>query len=287
MEKVSAIITTHNRLALLKRAIESVRKQTYGNLEIVVVDDHSTDGTRAYCEALPYVNYIHITGSESKGGNYARNKGIKASTGEYVAFLDDDDYWLPEKVEKQVSHAKSTGSVLVYCGYRIEKIENAATFYKEVLPLQSNCGDMSVKILMTIPTTTSNILVRRSALESIGLFDENLRFWQEYEMMIRLSLCGDFDFVNEVLSVYRIDKTDSNRLTNNFEEWRVAVRTIREKHESRYGKLNLYECLCAKAVEWNDARIRCRSCGARVRAAKYYALSFPIRLVRFIGRKLK
>lgn len=86
MEKVSAIITTHNREGLLKRAIESVLNQTYKNLECIVVDDNSTDNTREVCNQFP-VNYIYIPKEETRGGNYARNLGIKAASGDYCAFL--------------------------------------------------------------------------------------------------------------------------------------------------------------------------------------------------------
>lgn len=96
MKLVSAIITTHNRLSLLKRAVESALSQTYKNIEVIVVDDASTDGTPEYCNELP-LRYIYIPKEESRGGNHARNLGILAAKGEYVAFLDDDDYWLPRK----------------------------------------------------------------------------------------------------------------------------------------------------------------------------------------------
>ena len=91
MKKVSAIITTHNRLELLKRAINSVKTQTYPNIECIIVSDNSSDGTDEYCSSLDDVIFISIPSKESRGGNYARNLGIKKSKGEYVAFLDDDD----------------------------------------------------------------------------------------------------------------------------------------------------------------------------------------------------
>ena len=98
---VSAIITTHNRCDLLVRAIESVLSQTYREQECIVVDDASVDDTSEVCKRYPVI-YLQIPKEESRGGNYARNLGIKASKGKYCAFLDDDDYWLPTKIEKQV-----------------------------------------------------------------------------------------------------------------------------------------------------------------------------------------
>ena len=108
--KVSAIITTHNRLELLIKAINSVLNQTYENIELIIVDDNSTDGTRTYIQKLLLENkdisYIYISPDDSKGGNYARNLGINAASGEYIAFLDDDDEWLVDKIQKQINFLK-------------------------------------------------------------------------------------------------------------------------------------------------------------------------------------
>ena len=123
MKLVSAIITTHNRLELLKRAIESVRTQTYSNMECIVVDDASTDGTYEYCQGQP-VRYLYIPPEESKGGNYARNRGIEMAQGEYVAFLDDDDCWLPEKTTKQVRLLEEKRCGLVYCDLTVENVSD-------------------------------------------------------------------------------------------------------------------------------------------------------------------
>lgn len=142
--RVSAIITTHNRKVLLKRSIESVFSQTYPNIELIVVDDASTDGTDDYCKVLS-LRYIYISKQESKGGNYARNLGIKAATGEYVAFLDDDDYWLPSKIEKQVTLLENSDCELVYCGRRLEIISKDNIKYVDLLPNKQYQGNMRKK----------------------------------------------------------------------------------------------------------------------------------------------
>ena len=98
---VSIVITTHNRPTLLKRAIDSAVGQTYPKTEIIVVDDASEKETQAVCSQYKNIKYYYIPKEESKGGNHARNLGIKASSGKYVSLLDDDDYWKPEKIEKQ------------------------------------------------------------------------------------------------------------------------------------------------------------------------------------------
>lgn len=258
---VSTIITTHNRSTLLRIAIESVLDQTYHNIECVVVDDKSTDNTRDVCKDYPSVQYIYIPPEESKGGNYARNKGVLASKGKYVAFLDDDDYWLPEKTEKQVEIIENKGCDLVYCGRRLEIVSDKGTIFKDQIP-QSNCtGDIRRKILQEIFATTSCILVNRQKLLDIGMFDEELRFWQEYELEIRLAQLNSFHCVCEPLVVYRCDQKDKQRLTNKYYEWKKAVRYIRQKHKSLYQQQSLLEKIGTWQMTTYDGINRARSGG--------------------------
>lgn len=281
MKLVSAIITTHNRKGLLRRAIESVLSQSYTNIECIVVDDSSNDGTALVCEEYP-IQYIYIPPSESRGGNYARNKGIKAAKGEYVAFLDDDDYWLPSKIEKQVELIEEKDCELVYCGTRLEIIESNEVLYQDVLPLKSRSGDMRKKILFTICTTTTNILVSRKALFDIGLFDEKLGFWQEYELTIRLAQRAPFYFVNEPLSVYRVDKKDKQRLTNKYDGWKEATSYIYQKHQVLYDNLSIWGKFKVKLLFWKDSSSRAYAAGLEKTAKRhntlYLMFSFPFRV---------
>lgn len=284
MELVSAIITTHNRCSLLTRAIESVLNQTYTNIECIVVDDASTDNTKEKCKEYP-VNYIYIPQGESRGGNYARNLGIINSHGVYCAFLDDDDYWLPTKIEKQVGLINKTDCELVHCGRRLEIINSNSVTYKDELPSPDHWGDMHKKILLTICTTTTNILAKRQALIDVGLFDENLKFWQEYELTIRLAQRKPFYFVNEPLSVYRVDTRDGQRLTNKYYQWREAVKYIHKKHATLYHRLSILETYKVKYLVWTDAAIRCKTSGLKGHYLFYKALLLPSR-VCFLIRNL-
>lgn len=287
-ELVTAIITTHNRLNLLKRAIDSVFAQTYNNIELIVVDDASTDGTSKYCTQQP-LHYIFIPKEDSKGGNYARNQGIRAAKGKYIAFLDDDDYWLPTKIEKQVNLIESKDCELVHCGKRIEFIKpNGTVKYVDTLPNPLESGDIKRRILYSITTTTTNILCKREALFAVGLFDENLKYWQEYELTIRLAQRGPFYFVNEPLSVYRVNMSDENRLTNKYYEWKDAVKYVHKKHSDLYSKLNLCEIFRDKLRIYKDASNRCKNSKLLVRHAYFYTIwlifSLPFRLIDKINK---
>ena len=282
---VSAIITTHNRPELLKRAIESVLHQTYKDIECIVVDDNSSDNTKDICSQYS-VNYIYIPPNESKGGNYARNLGIKASNGDYCAFLDDDDYWEPEKIEKQLYLIKKNDSEFVHCGRRLEIVKNNYVYYKDKMPRSSHGGDMHKRVLFTICTTTSCIMCKRLALIEVGLFDENLKFWQEYELTIRLAQRKPFCFVNEPLTIYRVDTMDKNRLTNKFFAWKEAVAYVYRKHYVLYHQLNIVDRIAVRMMFLNDARHRTKAAKLYLRYIILYVISIPARFYLYIRERM-
>lgn len=261
MKLVSAIITTHNRKRLLRQAIDSVWKQTYSDIELIVVDDASDDGTGEMCMGMD-LKYIHIPKEESCGGNHARNVGILNAKGIYIAFLDDDDRWLPDKIAKQVALMETGDYELVHCGKYVEKIgEKGKTSTEIVLPCHLDGGNLSRSILFRICCTTTNILVKRQALIDIGLFDETLRFWQEYELTIRLAQRKEFAYVNEPLSIYRVDRNDNKRLTNKYFEWKETVRKIYDKHRDLYDNLTWIEKRRVHALYLFDSAYRCKNAG--------------------------
>lgn len=263
MKLVSAIITTHNRLELLKRAIESVRTQTYSNMECIVVDDASTDGTYEYCQGQP-VRYLYIPPEESKGGNYARNRGIEMAQGEYVAFLDDDDCWLPEKTTKQVRLLEEKRCGLVYCDLTVENVSDKGIQYRDVYLGDYLCGDMSRRILMLINCcTTSLMLVRKDILLQIGMFDEHVRYWQDYELTVRAAQVTPFYLVTEPLCVYRRDTRDNQRLTNRLDGWEDNLNYLYQKHRKLYDSLCFTEQMWRKRIWLRDSSKRYKKAGLK------------------------
>ncbi len=266
---VSAIITTHGRLDLLKKAIESVKKQTYSNIEIIVVDDCSEDGTREWAQREREFTYIYIPKNESKGGNYARNQGIINSQGEYIAFLDDDDTWDNTKIEKQVKLIESNVKLgFVYCGYNICYEDGKMV---EIIPDPQYRGDVSKKVLTYIICTTSSLLVRRDVLEKVGLFDEELKFWQETELIIRMAQVSETDFVSESLMNYLQiqSKSDPKRLSVKLDEWLKAVEYINNKHKDLISDLNEDEKKQRLLLIYGDAANRCLLSG-QMHKRRYY-----------------
>lgn len=236
---VSAVIITHNRKDLVQGAIDSVLNQTYSNIELFVIDDASEDGSREILEARAEKEgfvYIYIPKTESKGGNHARNVGIKKSHGEYVAFLDDDDEWLPEKIDKQVEFLENHSECGVVACFNIVEFD-----FKDRYPENRDGmmeGDVHDRIFTWIPFVTSVAMYRREVFEEVGVFDENLRYWQEYDLNIRVAQVTEFGCVNEELGLYRVVKKDKNRLTNHLDGWIKAVGYIEEKYKDRIGELS-------------------------------------------------
>jgi len=238
MELVSAIITTHNRAELLSHAIDSVLSQTYNNIECIVVDDASNDGTSVLCKN-ERITYVYIPPEESKGGNYARNLGIKNAKGTFVAFLDDDDEWMPTKIEKQVALLKEKQCSMVYCLRQYLYIANGAVS-KTMNELSNKpFGKLKDKIFEHYITSTSCLLVEKEALEALGGFDEKLRKWQEYDLMIRMAEKSEIHYVEEPLCKYRFDVSDTQRISNDFDRVLETVQYFRTKYANRLSQLPL------------------------------------------------
>lgn len=182
--KISVIIVTKNRCTLLKKAVASVFLQSYPVHEVIVVDDCSTDETTQYLQSLEDV--IVVRNDFSIGGAQARNLGIKSATGDFIAFLDDDDQWLPSKLEKQVKCQKSTLADIVYTGTIVvdeNDEEHGRCFHRAIFSARTQIS------LLNFIGITSTVLIRRTLLMGCS-FDPNMPALQEYELFIRLIIKG-------------------------------------------------------------------------------------------------
>ncbi len=200
---VTVIIPTHNREKLIKRAINSVLNQTYQNLEILVIDDASTDNTRQVVEKYEdkRINFIQL--AENKGQCIARNNALRHAHGSYIAFLDSDDEWLPQKTEKQVKLFQETeypDLAAVYCGF-IEKDEILNT---SVTINRDNLRGNIYKNLLSgfCPSTTTMFMVKTNVLKEVDGFDEDIKTFVDLDLWLRISRKGyTFDYVDEPLII--------------------------------------------------------------------------------------
>lgn len=195
--KVSVIIPTYNRAKLLPRAIKSVLTQTFQDFELIIVDNGSTDHTKEIVN-----DFVEKEGSKVKyfyqgnqGSSVARNLGITKSRAEYIAFLDSDDEWLPEKLEKQLALFENTAfDNLGFVGCCNIDIDNKKE--KRFCPYKK--GDILKELLSRkIVHSSSGILTRKRVLKATGYFDEDLQISQDIDMWIRISRNYKFDFVKK------------------------------------------------------------------------------------------
>ncbi len=184
MSIVSVVIPTYNLATHVKDAIESVLRQTYRDFELIVVDDGSTDNTEfvvtSYGDKVIYVK------QSNRGVSAARNRGIKISRSKYVAFLDADDLWAPEKLEEQVPFLEQDPDVgLVYSDASVvHEGRNIAASYLESRPAGS--GYVFDQIIQSFIILPSSAIVRRSCFDEVGLFDETLVVVQDLDLWLAI-----------------------------------------------------------------------------------------------------
>jgi len=202
--KVTAIIPCYNREMFIRETLESVLGQSYENMEIIAVDDGSTDHTREILEEYrDRIKIMEHKGRENKGQSAAINLALHASQSDYVAILDSDDLWLPTKIEKQVDFLErdpSTG--LVYANGLVidENGRKLWKIYPEGYKELNKPGEVLVNCYFLLP---NNALLRRSVFEKAGDFDETLRSAQDHDMAIRVAEITCLGYLDEILFKYR------------------------------------------------------------------------------------
>ncbi|MEE9912506.1 MAG: glycosyltransferase family 2 protein [Deltaproteobacteria bacterium] len=201
---ISVIIPSYNRSEFILRAVRSVFRQTFNNIELLVVDDGSTDDTIVLLHSLqqedPRLQVIKH--EKNLGSQAARNTGILASHGEFIAFLDSDNEWMPDKLEKQISLINvSHGNIgAVYSGFFRVHADGKPT--SEQIPRFG--GDIYKTALREWVADMNTLTVRKDILHKAGLLDERIRSYQEWDLCIRLAKVTEFDFVNEPLVIYHM-----------------------------------------------------------------------------------
>ncbi len=221
--RVSVILPTYNRASLLKYALDSVMSQTFRDLEVIVVDDGSTDETaeivKSYSRGIRYL-YVEHSGLPS----VTRNAGLRLTKGEHVAFLDSDDEWLPEKVERQVEVLETHPAIGLVCSNALT-LEHGQTkpgrlYLRDDL---GGSGWVLAKLLRENFVITSTVLMRRSLFDRIGGFSEDpsLCALEDYDLWLRVAAVAEIYYVPEALAIYRDSPAASiRRLQSRSSYWR-------------------------------------------------------------------
>lgn len=234
---ISVVIPTYNRAHLLGRAVQSVLNQTFSGFELLVVDDHSTDTTAQVVAQWndPRLRYIPL--AENRGSSAARNCGIRAAQTEFIAFLDDDDEFLPDALSElyqTLTHAPSSvayvvgGIIRVIDGPQGEVIDSIR---QPQMPSGQSREQIFLRFLRGMPFGTEyGATFRRSALAAIGLFDEQLWAAVDRDLFIRLAL--HFDFVVIEKPLVRAHKHNAPQLTDPTIKRTASNELILDKHSN-------------------------------------------------------
>ncbi|SCY09018.1 Predicted glycosyltransferases [Lachnospiraceae bacterium XBB2008] len=203
---VSVVIPTYNREKELCNSVKSVLEQTYSNLEIIIVDDGSTDNTEQFVAGIQDERVRYIKLEHNCGCSVARNIGIQNARGQYIAFQDSDDIWHMDKLEKQLDFMKNRGYDFTFSQYVIKNSDN------EIVPRDTNINDKLFEFgffeieLMNNKIGTPTMLIRRDLIDKVGGFDESIVTLEDWDFAIRLCKNGNVGYVSEPLvDVYITD----------------------------------------------------------------------------------
>lgn len=222
--KISVIMPTYNRAFCISESINSVLSQNIDSsvsLELIIVDDCSTDNTFAIVEPYLSKNVIYHKNIENKGGAESRNIGVSLSTGDYLSFIDSDVVWYDNKLSSQISNISDQNEV-VYCKYRKQDGDNWI-----VMPNNSKNGKVNKELLFDNFVDTPSVLLSRKIFDKSGGFDSKLPRFQDWDLFINISKFSKFKLVDLVLYD---SKTLSKSITSDDNARIISILRIYSKY---------------------------------------------------------
>lgn len=229
MSRVSAIITTYNRCDLINASIRSVLGQTCQDFELIIVDDASTDNTAQAVSEFHDSRIRYIRHEKNQGAAVARNTGIHNAKYDCIAFLDDDDEWLPQKLELQLDLLDHGGPDIgcVYTGYETILRSTGHLVNKRIA---TERGNIFKKMLVhNCIGGTSVVLITKKCFDEVGLFDESLPYYEDYDIFIRIAEKFKIECVSQPLLRYYVDDLGLN-YSNNLDRVEQGLEIMRERY---------------------------------------------------------
>ena len=260
---VSVVIPTFNRRDLLLAAVRSVLSQRGVPVEVIVADDASDDGTAGAIRSLgdPRVRLVR---ADSRGGvSVTRNRGIAQANGEWLAFLDDDDLWAPDKLLSMIHPAAAGGHAWAISGAVAVDLD-LRIVSGGFPPSQSDVRE-DLLLRNMIPAGASNVIVTRRALDTLGGFDPGLRHLSDWDLWIRLNDIGPPLVVQQPLVAYRVHPGNASADT---EEVLAELDVLEERYAAQRSGVKLDKAYVHRWIAWN-----CLRTGRRVDAAREYLLA--------------
>lgn len=230
MPLISVVMPTYNRAKVLGEAIRSVCEQDYGNWELLVIDDGSSDYTRTVLQNFKSEPRIRIYSQPNRGQAIARNRGIRESRGDYIAFLDSDNRWLRQKLRTQVQHLTTDASVDVLYG-DIELIDMEGNVRPDRSLQERFSGEVWRPLLLDNFVNFNTSVVRSVKLRDVGGMDETVQRADDYDLWLRLAPIAKFQYVPGVVTQYRVaGKRISDNVAGRFESNISAVTRFFERN---------------------------------------------------------
>src|SRR5690554_2847714 len=281
---VSVIIPAYNRVRYIQQAVDSVLGQTYSPIELIVVDDGSTDGTyellKEYGDKLQLITHPN---RDNKGQSAAINLGMKYATGKYLAILDSDDFWALNKLEVVIPFLEKNPDVgLVYSnGYGVSR--DGEILYEFLPRDHQETNDPNRVLLDCYTLLPNNSVVRKDVIDRVGGFEETFRAAQDHDMLIRLAENTKFAYLPDYLFYYR-RHSDSISAKNALARWRNGFEILRRAMERYpYKKSTIRKRRAVLNYRLGEAYFKA---GSKVRALPYFLLAGildPIRSIKVLA----
>ena len=261
-ELISVVIPCYNRRDKIMPCVESVLGQSYDNIEVILVDDGSTDGTGELFSDLGDSRLRFLRYEENRGACHARNYGAERANGEYIAFQDSDDTWEPDKLEKQLALLKDSGADLCFCGMR-RVAENGAEFY---YPVHGFRAERALEeFLAENRASTQTMLMKRPVWRELR-FDESFRRYQDWDFAIRAAERFRLAYLPEALARSEVSADSISSTVKSY----PALQHLYTKHRSLYERFPV----CGAVMERRMGKRLCREEPAL--AAGHYRAAFRL-----------
>lgn len=235
-EIISVIIPTYNRCGYIRKAVESVLKQSYQDIECIVVDDGSDDDTKKVIKAINDNRVRYIGYRNNKGACHARNVGIDNANGEYIAFQDSDDDWVNTKLEEQMQYLKVVGADLVFCQLESRKMDKAAYYPSKKMAEGFVSHKMAMRSFMS---STQTFFGKKDCIKRIK-FDENMPRFQDWDFMIRFTAVYKVYYQKKTLAIQILG---GDNISSNPNKGYIAICNMIDKYlgeMDRQSLSNLY-----------------------------------------------
>ncbi|HEY9849897.1 MAG TPA: glycosyltransferase family 2 protein [Leptolyngbyaceae cyanobacterium] len=282
---VSVIIPTYNRAYLIASAIDSAIKQTYENLEIIVIDDASTDNTKEIVTSFDDQRIRYIIHPTNAGGAAARNTGIDAAKGKYLAFLDSDDVWLPNKIELQLAAIQNHPYPEKVVSYTQFKNDNGREVCIMPIRGKKDTENLADYLFVNDGQILTSILMFSRSLALTTKFRTQLKIHQDWDLCLRLEAQGAiFEFLEEPLTIWYNDR-QSERISKSL-DYQLSLNWIQEYQNLISSKANkgfLVKEVVPKLIKSEQRKLY--ATGLTLDAAIYRIIS-PYKFAVLMGRIL-